>query len=117
VTSGVGDELQPAMSSDGSSLQILYYHRNPDNTLDVRLATSTDGSTFTFQRITDRPFPGVLTLPQADPIIAQGYMGDCIANVAAAGHRFFAWGDNRDVVTSFMYPQGRPDPDVFFARQ
>lgn len=117
VTTGTGDELQPAMSSDGGTLQILYYHRNPNNTLDVHLATSGDGSTFTFQRITDRSFPGALTFPQADPIIAQTYMGDYIANVAAAGHRFFAWGDNRDVVTSFMYPQGRPDPDVFFARQ
>src|SRR5215472_4469048 len=44
VTSGTEDELQPAMSSDGTSLQILYYHRNPDNTLEVRLAASGDGS-------------------------------------------------------------------------
>jgi hypothetical protein len=117
VTSGGGDELQPSISSDGTSLQILYYHRNPDNTLDVHLASSGDGSTFTFQRITNRAFPGALTFPQADPVIAQTYMGDYIANVAVAGHRYFAWGDNRDVATSFMYPQGRPDPDVFFARQ
>jgi len=117
VTSGGGDELQPALSSDGVSLQVLYYHRNPNNTLDVDLASSSDGSTFTFQRVTDRSFPGALTFPQADPILAQTYMGDYIANVAAAGHRYFAWGDNRDVVTSFMSPQGRPDPDLFFARQ
>jgi hypothetical protein len=117
VTSGGGDELQPAISSDGSSLQILYYHRNPDNTLDVHLASSGDGSSFAFQRVTDQSFPGALTLPRADPIIAPTYMGDYIANVAAGGHRYFAWGDNRDVVTSFLYPQGRPDPDVFFARQ
>jgi hypothetical protein len=116
VTSGAGDELQPAMSSDGGTLQILYYHRNADNTLDVHLASSGDGSTFTFQRITNRSFPGALTFPQSDPIIAQTYMGDYIANVSAGGHRFYAWGDNRDVVTDLLYPQGRPDPDVFFAR-
>jgi hypothetical protein len=117
VTSGSGDELQPAMSSDGANLEIAYYHRNPDNTLDVHLASSSDGSSFTFRRVTDRSFPGALTFPQADPVIAPAYMGDYIANVAAAGHRYFAWGDNRDVVTDLLYPQGRPDPDVFLARQ
>lgn len=117
VTSGIGDELQPAISSDGTSLQVLYYHRNPNNTLDVHVASSTDGSTFTFERVTDRSFPGALTFPQADPVIAQQYMGDYIANVAAGGRRFYAWGDNRDTVTNFLYPQGRPDPDVFLARR
>ena len=29
----------------------------------------------------------------------------------------FAWGDNRDKVTDFLYPRGRNDPDVFFAVQ
>jgi hypothetical protein len=117
VTSGSGDDLQPALSADGSSLQILYYHRNANNTLDVHLASSSDGSNFTFRRVTDQSFPGALTFPQADPVIAQTYMGDYIANVAAGGHRYFAWGDNRDTVTSFMYPDGRPDPNVFLARQ
>jgi hypothetical protein len=116
VTSGNMDELQPAISSDGSRLDIAYYQRRADNTLEVRVAQSTDGSTFTSRRVSDRSFPGALTFPQFDPIIAQGYMGDYIANVAVDGHRYLAWGDNRDVVTNFMYPDGRPDPDVFFAR-
>src|SRR5206468_12778297 len=117
VTSGSGDELQPAVSSDGKRLDVLYYQRNGDNTLDVQLARSTDGSTFTQRRVTDRSFPGALTFPQADPLIAQTYMGDYIANVAAGEHRYLAWGDNRNVVTNFLYPQGRPDPDVFLARE
>jgi hypothetical protein len=43
-------------------------------------------------------------------------MGDYVANVSAGGHRYLAWGDNRDRVTNWLWPQGRPDPDVFFAR-
>jgi hypothetical protein len=117
VTAGSGDELQPAMSSDGSSLQVLYYQRNRDNTLDVLVASSTDGTNFQSQRVTTQSFHGALTLPQSDPVIAPAYMGDYIDNVASGGHRYFAWGDNRDTVTNFLYPQGRPDPDVFFARR
>src|SRR6266568_1431887 len=45
------------------------------------------------------------------------YMGDYIANVSDGTHQYFAWGDNRDIVTNFLWPQGRHDPDVFFARQ
>jgi hypothetical protein len=117
VTAGSGDELQPSMSSDGSSLQVLYYQRNPDNTLDVLVASSAGGTDFRSQRVTTQSFSGALTLPHSDPVIAPAYMGDYIDNVASGGHRYFAWGDNRDTVTGFLYPQGRPDPDVFFARR
>lgn len=117
VTAGFLDELQPALSSDRESLQVLYYQRNPDNTLDVRVANSADGTTFSSERVTTQSFQGALTSPQFDPIIAFNYMGDYIANVAAGGHRYYAWGDNRDTVTNFLFPQGRPDPDVFSARQ
>jgi len=44
-------------------------------------------------------------------------MGDYIANVGSGSHVYFAWGDNRDTVTDFTFPQGRNDPDVFFAKQ
>ena len=60
--------------------------------------------------------PGVFTAPQFDPIIAAAYMGDYISGVSSGGHQYFAWGDNRDIVTNFLWPQGRHDPDVFFAR-
>ncbi len=67
-------------------------------------------------RVTSQSFPGVYNAPQFDPIIATAYMGDYIANVSDGSHQYFAWGDNRDVVTNFLWPQGRHDPDVFFAR-
>ena len=67
--------------------------------------------------MTSQSFPGVETIPQFDPVIAFGYMGDYIGIAAAAGHQYFAWGDNRDTVRNWLWPQGRNDPDVFSAVQ
>jgi len=117
VTSGNGDEVQPALSADSSGLHLLYYHRNPNNTLDVLIGNSRNGTSFVTKRVTSQSFRGSLTVPPFDPITAFGYMGDYIANVSNGSHDYFAWGDNRDRVTNFMYPNGRNDPDVFFARK
>ena len=117
VTHGSGDEVQPALSADASGIHLLYYHRNPNNTLDVLAGNSRNGTGFSQKRVTTQSFPGALTVPQFDPIIAFGYMGDYIANVSDGSHQYFAWGDNRDTVTNFLYPKGRADPDVFFAKQ
>jgi hypothetical protein len=117
VTSGSGEEVQPALSANSSGLNLLYYHRNPNNTLDVLLGTSTNGTSFTTKRVNSVSFRGTLTIPQFDPIIAVGYMGDYIANIGAGSHLYFAWGDNRDTVKDFMFPHGRNDPDVFFAKK
>jgi hypothetical protein len=117
VTHGSGDEVQPALSADASGIHLLYYHRNPNNTLDVLAGNSRNGTGFSQKRVTTQSFPGTLTVPQFDPIIAFGYMGDYIANVSDGSHQYFAWGDNRDSVTNFLYPNGRADPDVFFAKQ
>jgi hypothetical protein len=115
VTSGTNDEVQPAISSDSAGIHILYLQRNGDNTLDANVADSSDGTTFGTQRVSSQSFPGVFTVPQFDPIIAFGYMGDYIANVSDGSTQYFAWGDNRDIVTNFLWPQGRHDPNVYFA--
>jgi hypothetical protein len=117
VTGGANDQMQPAMSGDSSGLHILYYQRNPDNTLDVKVGNSDDGQAFSTRRVTTRSFPGVFTFPPFDPIIAFAYMGDYIANVSDGSRQLFAWGDNRDIVRDFLFPNGRNDPDVFFAAQ
>jgi hypothetical protein len=117
VTGGSGDEVQPALSADSSGVHLLYYHRYPNNLLDVLAGNSVNGTSFTTRRITSHSFRGSLTIPQFDPIIAFGYMGDYIANVSDGSHDYFAWGDNRDHVTDFMFPHGRNDPDVFFAKK
>jgi hypothetical protein len=120
ITSGTNDEVQPAMSAD-TGLHIAYYRIVTDTSgnglLDVMASNSTNGRTFKVQRVTSQSFPGVFNLPQFDPIIAFTYMGDYIANVSDGTHQYMAWGDNRDIVTNFLWPTGRHDPDVFFARQ
>jgi hypothetical protein len=115
ATRGAGDEVQPALSADPQVIHLLYYHRNQDKTLDVLVSNSRNGVSFATRRVTTRSFRGSLTIPQFDPVIAFGYMGDYIANVSNGSHEFFAWGDNRDTVTDFLFPNGRNDPDVFFA--
>jgi hypothetical protein len=117
VTHGSGDEVQPALSADSSGIHLLYYHRNPNNTLDVLVGNSGNGTGFATKRVTSQSFPGVLTIPQFDPITAFGYMGDYIANASDGSHQYFAWGDNRDQVSDFLFPNGRNDPNVFFAKQ
>jgi hypothetical protein len=67
--------------------------------------------------VTSQSFPGVYTVPQFDPLIVFGYMGDYIASATDGQHVYMAWGDNRDIVKDFLWPNGRHDPDVFFARQ
>ncbi len=120
ITSGTNDEAQPAMSGD-SDLHIAYYQISTDASgngqLDVFVSNSNNGNSFKTQRVTSQSFPGVFTFPQFDPIIAFTYMGDYIANVSDGSHQYMAWGDNRDIVTNFLWPSGRHDPDVFFARQ
>jgi hypothetical protein len=109
--------VQPALSADSKGIHLLYYQRNKDNTLDVVVGNSQNGAAFATKRVTTRSFQGTLTIPQFDPIIAFGYMGDYIANVSDGSHQYFAWGDNRNGVTDFLFPSGRNDPDVFLAVQ
>ncbi len=118
VTAGANDEMQPALSADSAGLHDLYYKRNSDNTMDVLVANSKDaGLTWSYRRVTSQSFPGVFTFPQFDPVIAFAYMGDYIANASDGTSQYFAWGDNRNIVTNFLWPHGRHDPDVFLARQ
>ena len=116
ATQGSNDELQPSLTGD-SALHLLYYRRNNNNTLDVFVANSTNGSGFPATRVTTVSSPGVFTFPQFDPIIAFGYMGDYIGSATNGPPPAGAGGDNRDTVTNFMWPNGRHDPDVFFAKQ
>jgi hypothetical protein len=118
ATTGNLDEVQPALAADRNGLHLAYYHRNATDTLDTVAADSTDGGLhLTARAVTSRPFPGVVTVPQFDPQIAFGYMGDYISLVSDGAHLYYAWGDNRDRITNFTHPQGRNDPDVFFARR
>jgi len=120
VTSGSNDEAQPTLSAD-SSLHVAYYQistdANGNGLLDVFISNSSNAHSWSARRVTSRSFPGVYTVPQFDPLIAFAYMGDYIASVSDGQHVYMAWGDNRDIVTDFLWPNGRNDPDVFFAKQ
>ena len=120
VTSGTNDEAQPSLTGD-SSLHLTYYQistdANGNGQLDVFISNTNNGNSWKTQRVTSQSFPGVYTVPQFDPLIVFGYMGDYIASATDGQHVYMAWGDNRDIVKDFLWPNGRNDPDVFFAKQ
>ena len=117
LTSGTTDEIQPALASDSNGVHLAYYQRNGDDSFDLVASDTTDGYHVRSSRVTSTSFPAVVTVPQFDPAIAWGYMGDYVSVVSDGKSQYFAWGDNRDRVTNFLHPQGRHDPDVFFARR
>ena len=117
ATQGTGDELQPTLNANKSGLHLLYYQRNGDNTLDVNEANSSNGAAWSTTTISSTSFPGVVTVPQFDPQIAFGYMGDYLASATDGTRSYYAWGDNRDTVTNFIHPAGRHDPNVYFAKK
>jgi hypothetical protein len=121
VTSGAYDEAQPALTGDSGGVHIAYYQistgANGNGQLDVFISNSNNGHSWTARRVTSQSFPGVYTLPQFDPLIAPAYMGDYIASATDGQRVYMAWGDNRDIVRDFLWPNGRNDPDVFFAKQ
>ena len=116
LTTGLA-EFQPALTAESKGLHLAFYQKNPGNTVDVVLSDSTNATSWKSGKVTSVSFPGVLTTPPFDPIIAPGYMGDYIANVTDGKRTYLAWGDNRDVVKNFLWPTGRHDPDVFFAKR
>lgn len=115
ATGGAHHDLQPALSGDAAGLHLLYYQVDPSNRINVLLQERAGGRT-TVRRVNTVPFPGVPNAPQFDPVSELWYMGDYIANVSDGAHRFFAWGDNRNIVRNYLWPRGRNDPDVFYAR-
>ena len=117
ATQGMNDEVQPALSVDSKGIHLIYLRRNADNTLDVFLQNSRTSGGWDTLRVTSQSFPGAITVPNFDPWADAGYMGDYIANVSDGSHQYFAWGDNRDRVTNFLWPSGRNDPNVYFAKQ
>lgn len=116
-----------SVAPDGTVAAMWYDRRlDLDNfNIDVFKALSTDGGQ-TFGpniRVTDVSFavPPINGQPtfsgNFDPIVAPCYMGEYNHMAADRSSFYLAWGDNRNTVTSIAYPDGRPDPDVFFEKQ
>ena len=114
VTAGAAEDLQPALTTDASGIHIAFYRLDASR-FTVNALDSPDGATFALSQVSDTSFPGVFNFPQFDPIIGQGYMGDYITVASDGTRRYFAWGDNRDVITTPLWPRGRNDPDIYAA--
>ena len=125
--STTSDQFQPAaaVARDGT-VGVIFYDRRLDPTnlnIDLYMTRSTDGGQ-TWEvntRVTDRSFsvpPIALNGRNFDNLRSICYMGDY--NQMAADDEFFylVWGDNRETLFTdrFPAPNGRPDPNVFFAK-
>lgn len=123
------DQFEPfiAVAGDGT-VSVSWYDRRNDPVdnffIDVYRALSRDGgATFEpIERVTDVSFPVPPLAGQPnftgnfDPATSGCYMGEYNAAVGDDSSFYYAWGDNRNTRVTQLYPGGRPDPDVFFAR-
>lgn len=115
------DQFEPfvAVGSAGT-VSVAWYDRRNDPTnnslIDVYKTFSRDGgATFDpLTRVTDVSFPPPPIRPNFDPGIAQCYMGEYISVAADASSFYYMWGDNRNTLVTTAFPDGRPDPDIFF---
>ncbi len=116
-TMAAGSEaFMPALAADASGVNVLYYERTSATMLKAAVATSTDGTTFTTGDLSSVAFGVPALVPNFDPEIAPCYMGDYNSVALSGGTLYAAWGDNRDTVSNFVWPGGRPDPNVYFAK-
>jgi sugar lactone lactonase YvrE len=110
-----------AVNAVGEISVSWYDRRNSPSNLDIEYfcAFSVDGgvSFGSNHKITDLAIPGFPTAVNFDPVVAGCYMGEYNAVFADGSEFLYAWGDNRNIVTTPFFPEGRSDPDVFFARQ
>jgi cysteine-rich repeat protein len=126
----ITDQFLPNVEVGGTGVvSVVWYDRRNDEAnnfaIDVYATFSRDGG-MTMEpitRVTDVsfPVPPLTGQPTAsgnfDAARSACYMGDYIAIAADADYFYYAWGDNRHTVVSSTYPDGRPDPDVFFDRR
>jgi hypothetical protein len=118
---GQTDQFEPHVAvADNGDVGVVWYDRRNDPTnnlnIDVYTSFSNDGgSSFgALTRVTDQSFGVPQLNPNFNPGTAQCYMGEYIAIAGQGGGFYYVWGDNRNTVTNAAWPNGRPDPDVFF---
>ncbi len=116
------DQFFPFVAvSDDGTVSVLWYDRriDPDNfKIDLFRAVSTDGGqTFSNERVTKESFGVPQLLPNFNSVVSDCYMGDYNWMAAQGDHFYLAWGDNRNIVKTPEFPEGRPDPDIAFSVQ
>jgi hypothetical protein len=111
------DQFMPSATADANGVHVLYYQRASATRLAPVLSSSSNGSTWgAAAQVSTRTFEAPFTLPNFDPAIALCYMGDYVSVVSDGNTLHAAWGDNRDIVKDGLFPNGRVDPDVFYAK-
>jgi len=115
------DQFEPFVAVGGTgTVSVAWYDRRNDaannSLIDVYKTFSDDGgATFDpLTRVTDVNFPPPPIRPNFDPNIATCYMGEYIAVAADDSSFYYMWGDNRNTLITTNFPDGRPDPDIFF---
>jgi hypothetical protein len=115
------DQFEPFVAVGGTGVvSVAWYDRRNDTAnnlnIDVFKAFSTDGgATFgAIQRVTNTSFGVPQLNPNFDSQITNCYLGEYIGVAGDANNFYYLWGDNRNTVTNANWPNGRPDPDVFF---
>jgi hypothetical protein len=121
---GATDQFEPHLAVGGpGDVSLAWYDRrnDADNNLNIdvyKTFTRDGGTTFDpLVRVTDQSFGVPQLNPNFDPGVANCYMGEYIAVAGDDTRFYYAWGDNRNTVTNTNWPNGRPDPDVFFDSQ
>ncbi len=111
------DQFMPSIVADGGGVHVLYYQRATSRKLATVLSSSNGGPRFgAAEQVSTETFGVPFTLPNFDPAIALCYMGDYISLTSDGASLHAAWGDNRNTVTDGLYPDGRLDPNVFYAK-
>jgi hypothetical protein len=121
---GLTDQFEPfvAVGRNGT-VSVAWYDRRRDmannRLIDVFKAFSrTGGLTFDpIIRVTDVSFDVPPLNPNFDPRVLDCYMGEYIGIAVDLRNFYYIWGDNRNILTTTAFPNGRPDPDVFFERE
>jgi hypothetical protein len=108
--------FMPAIGADPTGVDVTYYQRAGSGRLNVSMARSSDGVTYSRMAVSSTTFGVPFTLPPFDPNIAPCYMGDYNGAYRTNGVTYVAWGDNRDTVTNAFWPNGRIDPNVYFSK-
>jgi hypothetical protein len=108
--------FMPAMGADATGVDVMYYQRAGAGQLNVSMARSSDGVSYSGTVVSSTTFGVPYTLPPFDPSIAPCYMGDYNGAYRTNGVTYAAWGDNRDTVTNAFWPNGRIDPNVYFSK-
>ena len=111
------DQFMPSLAADGNGAHVLYYQRASVSELAPVMSSSPHGYSFgAAEQVSTETFTVPFTLPNFDPAIALCYMGDYISLTGHGGNLHAAWGDNRNTVTDGLFPGGRADPNVFYAK-